>query len=157
MTIAGANRADSGPMCKRRRSGLLVSRLCLGTMTFGTDWGWGAPKEASYAILNAYLEAGGNFLDIADGYTNGTSEIIIGDFLAETKRRDEVVLVTKFSFATRPGDPNSGGNGRKHVYSALEGSLRRLKTDTLLERRYQKFRNQGQFIEAATQGAKVAG
>src|SRR5258706_617394 len=111
------------------RSGLRVSPLCLGTMTFGTDWGWGAPKETAYAILNGYLDAGGNFLDTADFYTNGSSESILGDFLSETKRRDEVVLATKFSFSTRPGDPNSGGNGRKHVYSALEASLRRLKTD----------------------------
>jgi len=98
-------------------------------MTFGTEWGWGAPKETAYAILNGYLDAGGNFIDTADMYTNGSSESIVGDFLAETKRRDEVVLATKFSFSTRPGDPNSGGNGRKHVYSALEASLRRLKTD----------------------------
>jgi aryl-alcohol dehydrogenase-like predicted oxidoreductase len=111
------------------RSGLRVSPLCLGTMTFGTDWGWGAPKETSYAILNGYLEAGGNFIDTADVYTNGSSESIVGDFLSDTKRRDQVVLATKFSFSTRPGDPNSGGNSRKHVYSALEGSLRRLQTD----------------------------
>jgi aryl-alcohol dehydrogenase-like predicted oxidoreductase len=111
------------------RSGLRVSPLCLGTMTFGTDWGWGAPKETSNAILNAYLEAGGNFIDTANGYTNGSSESILGDFFSETKRRDEVVLATKFSFSTRPGDPNAGGNGRKHIYSALEASLRRLRTD----------------------------
>jgi aryl-alcohol dehydrogenase-like predicted oxidoreductase len=111
------------------RSGLRVSPLCLGTMTFGTEWGWGSPTETTNAILNAYLDAGGNFIDTADYYTNGTSESILGDYLSETKRRDEVVLATKFSFSTRPGDPNSGGNGRKHIYSALEASLRRLKTD----------------------------
>jgi aryl-alcohol dehydrogenase-like predicted oxidoreductase len=111
------------------KSGLRVSPLCLGTMTFGTDWGWGAPKETAVAILNRYVEAGGNFIDTADGYTNTTSESIIGDWFSETKRRDEVVLATKFSFSARPGDPNAGGNSRKNIYRALEGSLRRLKTD----------------------------
>jgi aryl-alcohol dehydrogenase-like predicted oxidoreductase len=111
------------------RSGLRVSPLCLGTMTFGTDWGWGAPADTARSILERYLEAGGNFIDTADGYTNGASESILGEWFADTKRRDEVVLATKFSFNTRPGDPNAGGNGRKHIQSALEGSLRRLKTD----------------------------
>jgi aryl-alcohol dehydrogenase-like predicted oxidoreductase len=111
------------------KSGLRVSPLCLGTMTFGTDWGWGAPKETAYAILNRYLEAGGNFIDTADGYTSGSSETILGDYFAENKRRDEVVLATKFTFNGRPGDPNAGGNGRKNIFRALEGSLRRLRTD----------------------------
>lgn len=111
------------------RSGLRVSPLCLGSMTFGTDWGWGSPKETVTAIMDRYLEAGGNFIDTADGYTGGTSETLIGEYLAETKRRDEVVLATKFTFSGRPGDPNAGGNGRKNIMRALDGSLRRLRTD----------------------------
>src|SRR5688572_30336453 len=100
------------------RSGLRVSPLCLGTMTFGTDWGWGAPKEAAYRIVDRYLDAGGNFIDTADGYTSGTSETILGDYLVDRKRRDEIVLATKFSFNARPGDPNAGGNGRKNIMRA---------------------------------------
>lgn len=111
------------------RSGLRVSSLCLGTMTFGTEWGWGSPKETAYQIMDRYLEAGGNFIDTADGYTGGTSERIIGEYLTERGWRDRVVLATKFSFNTRSGDPNAGGNGRKHIVSALEASLQRLKTD----------------------------
>lgn len=111
------------------RSGLRVSPLCLGTMTFGTEWGWGAAKDTAFQLLGRYLDLGGNFIDTADGYTGGTSETFIGDYLAETKRRDEVVLATKFSFNARPGDPNAGGNGRKNILRALEGSLRRLRTD----------------------------
>ncbi|HET8647062.1 MAG TPA: aldo/keto reductase, partial [Vicinamibacteria bacterium] len=95
------------------RSGLRVSPLCLGTMTFGTDWGWGAPEETSRALLDRYLEAGGNFIDTADGYTSGTSEEMLGRFLADGSRRDRVVLATKYTFAGHAGDPNSGGNGRK--------------------------------------------
>ncbi|MBK7826693.1 MAG: aldo/keto reductase [Nannocystis sp.] len=111
------------------RTGLRVSPLCLGTMTFGTEWGWGAPEATSRAILAAYLEAGGNFVDTADGYTNGSSETIIGTHLKETGTRDRVVLATKFAFSPGPGDPNAGGNARKNIYRALEGSLRRLQTD----------------------------
>jgi aryl-alcohol dehydrogenase-like predicted oxidoreductase len=103
--------------------------MALGTMTFGTEWGWGAPKDTAFKIMDRYVELGGNFIDTADGYTGGSSETFIGDYLAETKRRDEVVLATKFTFNARPGDPNAGGNGRKNVYRAIEGSLRRLKTD----------------------------
>lgn len=110
-------------------SGLRVSPLCLGTMTFGTEWGWGSPAETADALLARYLEAGGNFIDTADGYTGGTSETMIGDFLARTAQRDRVVLATKFTFNARPGDPNAGGNARKNIHQALEGSLRRLKTD----------------------------
>jgi aryl-alcohol dehydrogenase-like predicted oxidoreductase len=111
------------------RSGLRVSPMCLGTMTFGTAWGWGSPKETAHTILNRYLEAGGNFVDTADGYTNGASETMLGDWFAETGRRDEVVLATKFTFSGRAGDPNAGGNGRKNIHRALEASLRRLRTD----------------------------
>jgi len=111
------------------RSGLRVSPLCLGTMTFGTEWGWGAPKAAVDVLLSRYLDAGGTFLDTADGYTNGTSEKMIGDFLESTKRRDRVVIATKYTFNAVPGDPNAGGNGRKNLRRALEGSLQRLRTD----------------------------
>jgi aryl-alcohol dehydrogenase-like predicted oxidoreductase len=113
------------------RSGLRVSPLCLGTMTFGTEWGWGVDAAAAERLVAAYLDAGGNFIDTADGYTGGSSESILGGYLAEAGRRDRVVLASKFSFAAFPGDPNSGGNSRKNIHRALEGSLRRLKTDYL--------------------------
>jgi aryl-alcohol dehydrogenase-like predicted oxidoreductase len=111
------------------RSGLRVSPLCLGTMTFGTEWGWGSPKETAHRMLARYLELGGNFVDTADGYTNGTSEALIGEYLQQAGGRDRIVLATKFSLGSTPGNPNSGGNGRKNAYRALDGSLRRLKTD----------------------------
>lgn len=111
------------------RTGLRVSPLCLGTMTFGTDWGWGADAATCHRLLGAFLDAGGNFIDTADGYTGGTSETIIGDYFAHTGTRDRAVIATKFSFNAHPGDPNAGGNSRKNIHRALEGSLRRLKTD----------------------------
>jgi len=111
------------------RSGLRVSPFSLGTMTFGTEWGWGADEESSRAIFNRYVERGGNFVDTADGYTNGKSEQLVGKFLQETKSRDKIVLATKFTFNGQPGNPNANGNGRKNIYRALEGSLRRLQTD----------------------------
>jgi aryl-alcohol dehydrogenase-like predicted oxidoreductase len=110
-------------------SGLRVSPLCLGTMTFGTEWGWGSDEGAARAIFTRYLEAGGNFVDTADGYTNGKSEELVGKFIRETNSRDRVVLATKFSFNGEPGNPNAGGNGRKNIMRAVEGSLRRLGTD----------------------------
>ena len=111
------------------RSGLRVSPLCLGTMTFGTEWGFGVDEKPSREIFNRYIGAGGNFIDTADGYTNGHSEEMIGKFVAEGKLRDRAVIATKFTFNAEPGNPNAGGNGRKNIYRALEGSLRRLKTD----------------------------
>jgi aryl-alcohol dehydrogenase-like predicted oxidoreductase len=111
------------------RSGLRVSPLCLGTMTFGTDWGWGSPKETAFALLDRYIEAGGNFIDTADGYTAGNSERFLGEYFSARTNRERMVLATKFTFAASPGDPNSGGNGRKNIYRALEGSLQRLRTD----------------------------
>jgi len=111
------------------RSGLRVSPLALGTMTFGTEWGWGSPKETVFALLDRYLEAGGNLLDTADGYTNGTSERLIGEYFAARGGRDRSVIATKFTFSGDPGDPNAGGNGRKNIHRALEGSLKRLRTD----------------------------
>ena len=111
------------------RSGLRVSPLCLGTMTFGTEWGWGTDESGARAIFDAYVEAGGNFVDTADGYTNGRSEEILGRLVRDAGLRDRMVVATKFTFNAEPGNPNAGGNGRKNVYRALEGSLRRLGTD----------------------------
>ena len=109
------------------KSGLRVSDLCLGTMTFGEEWGWGANREESKAIFDAFVSAGGNFIDTADGYTNGTSEKMVGDFIGG--ERERFVVATKYSFNSHPGDPNAGGNHRKHMVEALHGSLRRLDTD----------------------------
>jgi aryl-alcohol dehydrogenase-like predicted oxidoreductase len=112
------------------RSGLRVSPLTLGTMTFGEDWGWGASPETSEAILAEYLDRGGNVVDTANMYTNGHSEKIVGDFFAARPGlRDRVVLSTKFFANLYPGDPNGGGGGRKALIAQLEESLRRLQTD----------------------------
>ena len=112
------------------RSGLRVSPFCLGGMTFGDDLGWGASVETSEAIIDRYLDLGGNFIDTANGYTKGHSEKIIGDHLGRDRvRRDRVVIATKFSANLYPGDPNGGGSGRKAVIAACEQSLRRLQTD----------------------------
>jgi aryl-alcohol dehydrogenase-like predicted oxidoreductase len=96
-------------------------------MTFGEEWGWGASKEESRAIFDAFVNAGGNFIDTADGYTNGTSEKMVGEFI--TGDREHFVVATKYSFNMKPGDPNAGGNHRKHMIEALHGSLKRLGTD----------------------------
>jgi aryl-alcohol dehydrogenase-like predicted oxidoreductase len=109
------------------RSGLRVSPVCLGTMTFGADWGWGADNDTSKAIFDAYASRGGNFIDTANFYTNGTSEKILGDLIGPD--RDHFVLATKYTFNMRPGDPNAGGNHRKNMVRSVEESLRRLKTD----------------------------
>ncbi|MFE5189882.1 aldo/keto reductase [Streptomyces sp. NPDC056628] len=112
------------------RSGLRVSPLGLGTMTFGDDHGWGSSVETSEAILTDYLERGGNLIDTANSYTNGHSEKIIGDyFAARPGLRDRVVLSTKFLTNLFPGDPNGGGGGRKGIIGQLNESLRRLQTD----------------------------
>jgi aryl-alcohol dehydrogenase-like predicted oxidoreductase len=111
-------------------SGLRVSPLSLGTMTFGEDWGWGASPETSEAILAEYLDRGGNVVDTANVYTNGHSEKIVGDFFASRPGlRERVVLSTKFFGNLHPGDPNGGGAGRKALIAQLEESLRRLQTD----------------------------
>jgi aryl-alcohol dehydrogenase-like predicted oxidoreductase len=112
------------------RSGLRVSPFTLGTMTFGEDLGWGASPEESTRILAAYLDRGGNSVDTANVYTNGHSEVIIGEYLASRPElRDRIVLGTKFFWNLRLGDPNGGGPGRKAVIQQLENSLRRLRTD----------------------------
>ena len=110
-------------------SGLKVSRLALGTMTFGDDWGWGADEANSRQLFDTYLEAGGNFVDTADLYTNGNSERMLGQFIKESGTRDRVIISTKFSYNAEPGNPNAGGNGRKNILRAVEGSLQRLGTD----------------------------
>jgi aryl-alcohol dehydrogenase-like predicted oxidoreductase len=108
-------------------SGLRVSELALGTMTFGETWGWGASKDGSRKIFEAFAEAGGNFVDTANNYTDGTSEEYVGDLVASD--REHFVIATKYTLSTRRDDPNAGGNHRKNMVQALEASLRRLRTD----------------------------
>lgn len=105
----------------------MVSPLALGTMTFGTAR-WGLGEEGSRAVFDAYVEAGGNFVDTADVYSSGRSETMLGGFISERGLRDRMVLATKAGFASGEG-PHAGGNGAKHVHAALDGSLRRLQTD----------------------------
>ena len=109
------------------RSGLRVSEVALGTMTFGTDWGWGADKDESRAIFDAYAEAGGNFIDTANRYTNGTSEHFVGDFVGAD--REHFVVSTKYTLSRDGQDANASGNHRKSLVESLEASLRRLGTD----------------------------
>ena len=111
------------------RSGLRVSPLSLGTMTFGADWGWGADEAESRRIFDLYVDRGGNFVDTANLYTNGTSETLVGRF-AEG-RRDRLVIATKYGLTTNPEDPNASGNSRKNLVQSVEASLRRLKTDRI--------------------------
>ncbi len=111
------------------RSGLRVSPLSLGTMTFGEDWGWGTPIEDSKRIIDAYLDRGGNFLDTANIYTKGHAEAIIGEHLKARGDRNRIVLATKCTGNMFKGDPNGGGNGRKALMAAVDESLRRLQTD----------------------------
>lgn len=110
------------------RSGLVVSPLALGTMTFGTAR-WGSDEGGSRAVFDAYVDAGGNFVDTADVYSGGVSEAMIGQFIADRALRDRIVLATKSGFNTTPGNPHAGGNGRKAIHAAIDGSLRRLATD----------------------------
>ncbi|WP_181774886.1 aldo/keto reductase [Amycolatopsis pittospori] len=114
------------------RSGLRVSRIALGTMNFGTGGfhaAYGKTEDEVRPIFREYLDAGGNFIDTADFYTAGESETILGRLIAEANVRDRVVLTTKYTNSVDSGDPNAGGNGRKHLIRALEASLRRLGTD----------------------------
>ncbi len=112
------------------RSGLRVSPLCLGAMTFGEDLGWGTSVEESQQIIDRYVELGGNFIDTANFYTRSHSEKIIGDHIGRhPARRDRLAIATKFSGNLYPGDPNGGGSGRKSLINACENSLRRLQTD----------------------------
>jgi aryl-alcohol dehydrogenase-like predicted oxidoreductase len=109
------------------RSGLRVSELALGAMTFGTEWGWGTEKNEARKMLDLYIDNGGNFVDTANVYTNGSSEKMLGEFLGE--KRQQIVLSTKYTINARPGDPNSGGNHRKNMVRSVETSLQRMKTD----------------------------
>ncbi|GAA5074349.1 aldo/keto reductase [Streptomyces similanensis] len=109
------------------RSGLRVSPLALGTATFGTEWGWGAEQDDARKLYDTYVERGGNFIDTANTYTNGTSERMLGEFIRD--RRESLVLATKYTTLRRPGDPNSGGAHRKSLSASVEASLRRLNTD----------------------------
>lgn len=109
------------------RSGLRVSELCLGTMTFGDAWGWGAPEDVCREQLKLFWDRGGNFIDTANRYTDGQSEEILGRLLEG--RREQNVLATKYTISTRDGDPNASGNARKNMVQAVEASLRRLRTD----------------------------
>lgn len=110
-------------------SGLRVSELCLGSMTFGEEWGWGASKEESRRLFDTFAEAGGNFIDTANHYTEGTSERYVGEFIAA--ERERFVLATKYTLNSRPDDPNGGGNHRKSMVQALDASLKRLGTDCI--------------------------
>jgi aryl-alcohol dehydrogenase-like predicted oxidoreductase len=109
------------------RTGLRVSEVCLGTMTFGESWGWGAPKDECARILDAFAAAGGNFVDTSNQYTGGESEQIVGELTAAD--RDRWVLATKYSLSTRATDPNAGGSHRKSLVQALDASLKHLRTD----------------------------
>lgn len=109
------------------RSGLRVSELALGTMTFGEDWGWGASKEESRRQFDAFAELGGNFIDTANRYTEGTSERFVGEFIASD--RDRFVVATKYTLFDRKGDPNFSGNHRKNMMRSVRESLKRLGTD----------------------------
>jgi aryl-alcohol dehydrogenase-like predicted oxidoreductase len=109
------------------RSGLRVSQLCLGTMTFGDDWGWGADAGESKRIFDAFAAAGGTFVDTSNNYTDGTSETLVGEFAHHARER--FVLATKYSLTVDRSDPNAGGNHRKSLVRSLEQSLRRLRTD----------------------------
>jgi aryl-alcohol dehydrogenase-like predicted oxidoreductase len=108
-------------------TGLRVSELCLGTMTFGPDWGWGADHDESQAIFDAFAEAGGTFLDTANRYTNGTSERYVGEFTKAD--REHFVIATKYTLSRDGNDPNAAGNHRKSLVASLDASLRRLGTD----------------------------
>ena len=111
-------------------SGLRVSEFCLGTMTFGETWGWGASKAESKKMFDLFANAGGNFIDTSVNYTDGTAEEFLGDLLKTN--RDHFVVASKYTL-TKPDntDPNGGGNSRKNMMKSVEKSLKRLKTDFL--------------------------
>nr|WP_300311489.1 aldo/keto reductase [Halomonas sp.] len=109
------------------RSGLKISPMALGTMTFGTEWGFGADEPTSRAIFDRYVERGGNFIDTANYYTGGSSESFIGRFAKG--RRERLVIATKYTLPMRANDPNSGGNSRRSMVRAVEDSLARLGSD----------------------------
>src|SRR6202043_1053928 len=108
-------------------SGLRVSEAALGAMTFGEEWGWGSPKDEARKVYDAFRQAGGNFIDTANFYTNGTSESFLGEFMKD--HRQSVVLATKYTMSAPGTDPNAAGNQRKNMMQAVEASLKRLRTD----------------------------
>jgi aryl-alcohol dehydrogenase-like predicted oxidoreductase len=108
-------------------SGIRISPICLGTMTFGTEWGFGSDLAESRQILDLYADRGGNFIDTANIYTNGSSESYLGQILQD--RRDRFVIATKYSLNTDQTNPNAGGNHRKALITGIEASLKRLNTD----------------------------
>src|SRR5579872_5628050 len=110
------------------RSGLRVSELALGTMTFGDAWGWGAARDEATRQFNMYAEAGGNFIDTSINYTNGQAETFLGELLKGD--RDHFVVATKFTLTNPTStDPNSGGNSLKNMRQSVERSLKHLQTD----------------------------
>src|SRR5260221_3152505 len=109
------------------KSGLRVSELALGAMSFGTEWGWGIELNEARQMLDLYIDSGGNFVDTANFYTNGSSEKMLGEFLGE--KRQQIVLSTKYTINTHPGDHNGGGHHRKSMVRSVETSLHSLKTD----------------------------
>jgi aryl-alcohol dehydrogenase-like predicted oxidoreductase len=109
------------------KSGLRVSEAALGTMTFGEEWGWGAAKDEARKVYETYREAGGNFIDTANVYTNGSSERFVGEFIKD--HRHSIVVATKYGNAIPGNDPNAAGNHRKNMMQAVEASLGRLQTD----------------------------
>ena len=110
-------------------SGLRVSEVALGTMTFGEDWGWGASRDESRRIFDRFAEADGNFIDTSNNYTNGTAEGFVGEFVEGD--REHFVIATKFSLSTRRDDPNAGGNHPKNMVQSVDSSLRKLRTDRI--------------------------
>lgn len=110
------------------RSGLRVSELCLGTMSFGTQWGFGADEATSHAVLDAYAAAGGNFIDTANKYHGGETEQILGSWLAG-QDRERFVVATKYTLSMDDADPNAGGNHRKNLVRSIEASLERMQTE----------------------------
>ncbi|TDW34910.1 aryl-alcohol dehydrogenase-like predicted oxidoreductase [Rhizobium azibense] len=111
------------------RSGLRVSPISLGTMTFGSDWGWGADGVEARRIFHLYVDRGGNFIDTSVNYTNGAAERFLGEFVGD--KRERLVIATKFTMAREPGNPNSGGNHRLNMMRSVEQSLRQLGTDRI--------------------------
>jgi len=110
------------------KTGMRVSEVCLGAMTFGDNWGGlGADKDESRKVFEGFLAAGGNFIDTANLYTGGTSETLLGEFMSD--KREKIVLATKYTNSFPTGDPNSAGNHRKNLVQSLDASLKRLKTD----------------------------
>lgn len=109
------------------RSGLRVSPLALGTMTFGADWGWGATEDEARTMFDTYVDRGGNFVDTSVNYTGGSSERFLGRFIKP--KREKVVVATKFTMGREPNNPNSGGNHRLNIIRSVETSLRQLETD----------------------------